>query len=109
MVGAACWRGAIVEKRETRGRDELSVLKELRERREDEDDEVREEAGLETERMREDKVRGARWVARNAAQVDITKIERETWYESEGEQLRRREEKRRGEGRRSKKDTGAEV
>lgn len=36
-----------------------------------EEDEVS-ETGL-AERMREDKVRGARWVARNAAQVDITR------------------------------------
>lgn len=69
MVGAACWRGAIVEKRETRGAEELSALKVVVLRAK-EDDEVS-ETGL-AERMREDKVRGARWVARNAAQVDIT-------------------------------------
>ena len=69
MVGAACWRGAIVEKRETRGAEELSALKVVVLRAK-EDDEVS-ETGL-AKRMREDKVRGARWVARNAAQVDIT-------------------------------------
>lgn len=69
VVGAACWRGDIVEKRETLGTEELRALKVVVLRAKD-DDEVS-ETGL-AERMREDKVRGARWVARNAAQVDIT-------------------------------------
>ena len=59
----------MVEKRETRGTAELTARKVLREEREDVADEI-----LETEEMRDWKVRGDRWVSRLNAEHEADMI-----------------------------------
>lgn len=59
----------MVEKRETRGAVELTARRALREEKEDAADEI-----LETEEMRDWKVRGDRWVSRLNAKHEADMI-----------------------------------